>query len=424
MKHPSLSLANDRCWFSTAAAMAIVFALTVVLMQSAQAQTYTVLHNFTGGPGIGGPGGGQTPLAGITIDGAGNLYGTTLYGGTSTEYGLIFKLVHQHSIFIFNPLYSFKGPPDAANPYAKITIGPDGGLYGTTDLGGAPGSGTVFKVIPPPTLCKTASCPWYESLLYQFGYSGDGGHPQSALVFDQNGNMYGSSGDTICCGVAYQFTHSGGGWTKSTLHHFTGGTDGSAPQGDVIRDHAGNLYGVTYRGGTNNGGVVYQLVPDGSGWRENVLHSFDSANDGTNPMGGLVFDQAGNLYGTTTDGGPLNGGTAFMLSHSGNSWTSTVIHSFQRTARGPLPGASLAFDAAGNLYGTTIYGGSSDVGSIFKLTPGSGGWTYTVIKDFAFDCHDGCLPFSDVIFDAGGNLYGTASSGGTKGLGVVWKITP
>jgi uncharacterized repeat protein (TIGR03803 family) len=415
----SLSLAHDRCWFRTAAVMAIVFALTVVLMQSAQAQTYTVLHNFTGGPGDG-----QSPLAGVTFDRAGNLYGTTLYGGTSTEYGLVFKLVRQQSGFVFNPLYSFKGTPDGSNPYAKITIGPDGGLYGTTDIGGAQNSGTVFKVTPPPTICKTVSCPWFESLLYQFGFSGDGGHPQSGLVFDQNGNMYGSSGDTICCGVVYQFTRSGSVWTKSTLHHFTGGTDGSAPQGDVIRDQAGNLYGVTYRGGTNNGGVVYQLVPDGSGWRENILHSFNSANDGINPMGGLVLDQAGNLYGTTTDGGPLGGGTAFMLSPSGNSWTSTVIYSFQRTGRGPLPNGGLTFDAAGNLYGATLYGGSSDVGSIFKLTPGGGGWTYTVLKDFTSDLHDGALPNGGIIFDANGNFYGTAAKGGTKGMGVVWKITP
>jgi uncharacterized repeat protein (TIGR03803 family) len=399
-------------------AMAIVFALTVALMQSAQAQTYTVLHNFTGGSD------GQSPAAGLTMDRAGNLYGTTYYGGGASGNGVAFKLARKGSGFVFSPLHNFGDGTDGANPVSKVTIGPDGGLYGTTVQGGANGVGVVFDVRTPPTACHTAICYWNESLPYQFTGFQQGGYPDSAPIFDENGNMFGALPGDICCGVVYQLTPSHGGWTQSVLYAFTGGSDGSVPHGGVIRDQAGNLYGVTYAGGAHNGGVVYQLVPSGSGWTENVLHSLDPATDGINPFGGLVFDQAGNLYGTTTDGGSLNGGAVFMLSHSGNSWTSTVIHSFQRTARGPLPGASLAFDAAGSLYGTTIFGGSSDVGTIFKLTPGSGGWTYTLLKDFAYDCHDGCLPYSDVIFDTSGNRYGTTAKGGTYGQGVTWEITP
>jgi uncharacterized repeat protein (TIGR03803 family) len=234
--------------------------------------------------------------------------------------------------------------------------------------------------------------------------------------------MFGTVPGDICCGVVYELTRSGGTWTKTNLYSFTGMSDGSVPHGGVIRDQAGNLYGVTFKGGANNGGVVYQLVPSGNGWTESVLHSFDPAIDGINPAAGLVFDQAGNLYGTTIDGGPLNGGTVFKLSHAGNTWTSTVIYSFQRTSRGPLPHASLSFDAAGNLYGTTQYGGKSDLGTIFKLTPGVNGWTYKLLKEF--DLSDGGLPQSDVVFDASGNLHGTTWKGGTNHLGVVWKITP
>ena len=399
--------------------MAIVFALTVVLMQAAQAQTYTVLHNFTGGQQDG-----QSPVAGLTMDKRGNLYGTTYYGGTTTN-GEAFKLTRTGGGFVFSPLHSFGDSTDGLNPVSKLTIGPDGGLYGTTNIGvvgtgcGGLGCGIVFKVTLPPSVCKTASCAWNESVAYQLTGSQEGGYPDSAPIFDQNGNMFGALPGDICCGVIYELTPSGGSWTERVLYAFTGGSDGSVPHGGVIRDQAGNLYGVTYAGGTQDGGVVYQLVPAGSGWTENVLYKLDSAS-GTKPVGGLVFDQAGNLYGTTTFGGANDDGTVFMLSPAGGTWTATVLYNFPNGAE---PSASLTLDAAGNLYGTTMFGGAHGTGSIFKLTHGSG-WTYTSLKDFASDVHDGGLPSSDVIFDASGNLYGTAAKGGTGKAGVVWQITP
>jgi len=412
--------------FRMAAAMAIVLALAVVSMPTAQAQTYTVLYNFTGGLD------GQAPGAGVTMDRSGNLYGTTYYGGTTTN-GAAFKLTRTGNSFVFSSLHSFGGDNDGGNPDSKLTIGPDGSLYGTTNVGvpgtgwGGGGSGIVYQLTPLPPICKNSLCSqsktvWKESVSYQFLGFQDGGYPDSAPIFDDKGNMFGTVPGDICCGVVYELTRSGGTWTKTNLYSFTGMSDGSVPHGGVIRDQAGNLYGVTFKGGANNGGVVYQLVPSGNGWTESVLHSFDPAIDGINPAAGLVFDQAGNLYGTTIDGGPLNGGTVFKLSHAGNTWTSTVIYSFQRTSRGPLPHASLSFDAAGNLYGTTQYGGKSDLGTIFKLTPGVNGWTYKLLKEF--DLSDGGLPQSDVVFDASGNLHGTTWKGGTNHLGVVWKITP
>jgi uncharacterized repeat protein (TIGR03803 family) len=400
--------------------MAIVFALTVVLMQSAQAQTYKKLHDFAGGNEDG-----QAPGAGVTMDRAGNLYGTTYYGGSSTN-GIAFKLTHKGSGFIYNNLHSFGDTNDGLNPDSKIVIGPDGSLYGATNIGvqgtgcGGLGCGILFNLRVPPTACKTALCDWSESVAYQFQEGQQGGYPDSAPVFDTNGNMFGALPGDICCGVVYELQRSSGGWTQSVLYSFTGGLDGSVPHGGVVRDQAGNLYGVTYAGGTNNGGVVYQLVPSGGGWTESVLRNFDPASDGINPVGGLLLDKSGNLYGTTTQGGSLGGGTVFMLSPAGGGWTSTVLYNF---SKGAEPSASLTMDAAGNLYGTTTRGGKNNLGTIFKLIPGSGGWTYQSLKEFTSDLTDGALPVSDVTIDAYGHLYGTTWKGGTYHLGTVWEIT-
>jgi uncharacterized repeat protein (TIGR03803 family) len=197
--------------------------------------------------------------------------------------------------------------------------------------------------------------------------------------------------------------------------------DGSTPKGDLIFDQAGNLYGVTYLGGDNQVGVVYQMVPSGNGWTENVLHSFDLAKDGGNPVGGLIFDQSGNLYGTTGGSGGNGIGTVFMLSPSGGTWTSTVLHNFSRNEE---PSASLTMDAAGNLYGTTTAGGQDRGGTIFKMTPSNGSWTYTVLKELDAPCDQGCFPIGGVTIDASGNLYGTTQGGGAYGKGVVWEIVP
>ena len=414
----SASAGKDRRSFR-AAAMAIAFALAVVSMQSAQAQTYTVLHNFTGGQD------GGTSFAALTMDRAGNLYGTTYYGGSANQ-GVVFKLTRKGGSFVFNTLHSF-GNGEGIGSYSKVTIGPDGSLYGTTQTGvsgpgcGGMGCGTVYNLRLPPTACKAALCDWSYSLVYQFPDGGaNGALPTSAPIFDQNGNMLGATPGDLgqCCGNVYELKPSNGNWTQSVLYSFTGGSDGNYPTGDVIWDQAGNLYGVTYMGGTHGGGVVYQMVPSGSGWTENVLYSFDATSD---PDGGLVFDKSGNLYGTTTGDGGSGIGTVFMLSPAGGAWTSTVLYTFSKWEE---PRSSLVMDAAGNLYGTADRGGKERGGTIFKLTPGNGGWTYTLLKEFDDPCDEGCFPRGGVILDASGNLYGTTSGGGTHGQGVVYEITP
>jgi uncharacterized repeat protein (TIGR03803 family) len=401
------------------AAMAIMFALTVVLMQSAQAQTYQVLHNFTGGLD------GASPFAGVSIDQAKNLYGTTYYGG-SAKNGVVFKLAHKGTGFIFNTLHSF-GSQDGLNPHAKVNIW-NGSLYGTTPFGvpgtgcGMYGCGTVFNLRLPPRACTSALCPWSESITYQFpAGEQNGAFPFSAVIFDQKGNMFGTTQGNNLPGVAFELTLSGSSWTQNPINTFADQSTGEVPIGDLVLDQAGNLYGVTFLGGTNNVGLVYQLVPSGSGWMEKVIHSFDLSIDGANPGGGLVVDNKDGktLYGTTGGSGGWGVGTVFMLSPADNgTWNETVLYQF---ARNENPQANLTMDADGSLYGTTLRGGKDGAGTVFKLTR-SEGWTYTVLKEFAADCTDGCSPMSDVTID-GKILYGTTSQGGTHGQGVVWQIT-
>jgi len=406
-----------------ALAMATVFALTVVLTQSAQAQTYKVLHNFTGGVD------GWSPSAGVTLDAAGNLYGTTQYGGADGE-GNVFELKPGNGNWVLNNLVSFNNY-NGYEPYSGVVFGPDGALYGTTYEGGSREDGVVYSLRPPATACKTSLCPWTATSLYTFtGGSGDGEYPgYGNLTFDQAGNLYGTTmyGGPLGQGTVFKLAPSNGGWTESVLHTFPSQQyDGSVPYSGVIFDEAGNLYGTTYGGGSGCGGygcgTVYQLTPSGSGWKENILYTFQNGTDGANPWGGLIFDPSGNLYGTAAWGGSGNGGTVFELSPASGGWTFTLLYSFSGDGVFPGPEASLAMDYTGSLYGTTLRGGADDAGTVFKLAPSNGSWIYTSLHDFTGN--DGIALRSSVTWDASGNLYGTAGGGGTYGYGVVWEITP
>ena len=425
---------------TAAMAIAIVFALMVVVNQSAQAQTYKVLYNFTGGQD------GAEPFAGLVMDNTGNLYGTAEYGGQTggtcgDHYGCgtVFKLSHKSGGWQLTTLYSFGGGTDGSSPLSIIT-GPNGGLYGTTVSGGVQGAGcgdfgcgTVFSLRPYPTACKTALCGWQETVLYGFKGGSDGANPGlGTLIFDKVGNIYGTTGQAglYNFGTVYELTPSNGGFTESVLYAFSYGNDGGAPASGVILDESGNLYGTAGLG-LYNAGVVYELSPSGFGWSENVLYAFNPQTDGVDPVGGLISDQSGNLYGTTIEGGPGNGGTIYQLSPSNGGWIFNLLYSFNYSQQytGPGPTASLVMDAAGNLYGTTYYDGAHGLGSVFKLTRSNDGWIYTDLHDFT-NGDDGGLPACNVILDANGNLYGTTSDGGDLrycgggGCGVVWEITP
>ena len=412
-----------------ALAMATLFAVVGVLTQATEAQTFSVIHSFMGGQD------GANPYAGLTLDAAGNLYGTSTLGGMGA--GTVFKLRYVNSGWIFTPLYSFTrvGREGLHYATARAIIGSDGSLYGTTqyggqgtcDLGGG-GCGTVYNLKPSPSRPTSVFAPWNGTVLYAFAGDSDGGQPGNGdLVFDQAGNLYGT---TLLRGfdnngTVYELTPSSGNWTESVVYTFTGANDGSTPNGGVIFDTAGNLYGTTSGGGLYDNGTVYQLTPSGSGWTKNILYNFQGGSDGGTPIGGLIFDASGNLYGTTGYGGSGFGGVVFELTPSNGSWTYNTLYSFSRSGSVDPPGpeGSLYMDAAGNLYGTTLADGAYGDGSVFKLTPSNGSWTYTSLYDFTGGS-DGCNPWGSVLLDAKGNLFGTASSCGAYYDGVVFEITP
>jgi uncharacterized repeat protein (TIGR03803 family) len=326
-------------------------------------------------------------------------------------------------------LYDFFNGGGGRFPQARPVLAPGGALYGTTLYGGQGlctefGCGVVYSLRPQQTPCRSVSCPWTNSLVYSF--SGEDGNQPGfvAPAFDSVGNLYGTTtaGGASFVGNVFQLTRSNGGWTATNIHDFSGPPDGEIPYSGVTLDAQGNVYGTTWMGGANNWGAVYRLTSSGSGWTETILYSFQGGSDGGEPVGGLVFDQSGNLYGTTQSAGSGGGGTVFELSPSGGGWTLGVLYSFTgKNGGGPLD--TLAMDAAGTLYGTTYIDGTYGYGSVFKLTHHNGSWSYTDLHDFT-NGEDGGNPIGGASLDANGNLYGTASGGGTAGVGVVWQITP
>lgn len=398
---------------AAALAIAIVFALTAFVTQSAQAQTFTVLHDFTRGKD------GASPEVGLSIDGAGNLFGTANSGG-SAGFGTAVELARDHGGFDFKVLHTFTGgsvgSTDGGGPAARVIFGPNGTLYGSTTFGGNANGGVVYNLGPRSPFIK-------ENILHSFTGGNDGSRPSGDLLVDQTGNIYGTAsfGGATFNGVVFELTPSGSGFTEDVLYTFTGGNDGALPSSGVISDAAGNLYGTAGSGGAFGFGTVFELTGSGPSRTEQTLYSFQDASDGGFPSGGLIFDASGNLYGTTSTGGAGGGGTVFKLTPSGGgSFTFTLLFSF--TGSGG-PAATLTMDAAGNIYGTTTNDGAFGQGSVFKLTPSGGGFTFTSLHDFTGGT-DGGRPFSNVIFDAAGNLYGTTLQGGADAAGVVFEITP
>lgn len=412
----------------------IAVSLILAISASSRAQTFAVLHTFTGADGNG-------PFSGVTVDRAGNLYGTTKYGGTANcvdlGCGVLFRLAPQGSGWNFTPLYKFAGGSDGYSPIARIVFGPDGRLYGTTLSGGSMANdGTVFSLNPPPTVCKSA-CSWIKTILWTFGQNGGDGHRPGYgdLVFDAAGNIYGTTEEggvnqPPCgpgCGTVYMLTRSQGSWSETLIYQFGDGP-GFHPYAGVAFDGNGNLYGTVPFGGSGEVGLVYELSPANGSWSPSVVHNFQYESEGGVASAGVVIDSAGNLYGATGTGGTGGGGTAFELSPMGMDWTFQGLYNFESTYH---PWATLTMDAAGNLYGTTISGGRSGKGNIFKLTRTGDSWTYSSLYDFTGGS-DGSQPYGSVALDAAGNLYGTTVGGGstsgdcvvTSGCGVVWQIKP
>jgi uncharacterized repeat protein (TIGR03803 family) len=423
----------------TAIAAAVVCLLTTVALQSAQAQTYTVIHKFSNG------GDGATPEAGLTLDAGGNLYGTTGFGGYQSTgvcqadggCGVVFRLSHHGTGWTITGLYQFLAGDDGDGPLSRVVFGPDGALYGTTQSGGGNGCtdgygcGTVYRLTPPARLCTHFSCEWSETVLHAFTAGADGRLPYFGdLTFDTAGDIFGTTalGGIHNDGTLYKVSRQGEGWTESVAYTF-GGAAAQYPAYGVVFDSAGNIYGTAGGGGPYDDGLVYELQPFEGGWTENTLFTFTGGANGAGPGSGLIFDRMGNLYGATVSGGPgTNGGTVYQLVPSATGWTLTTLTGIVGGSGGP--NGSLTMDAAGNLYGTTYSDGAHGYGSVFKVAPQTDGtWLLTDLYDFTgFD--DGGWPIGNVTIDASGNLWGTASRGGDRtlcshlGCGVIWEITP
>ncbi len=407
------------------ALLRITFAIfTVALLAAGSGASEKVLHNFGTGNNNG-----QSSFAALIFDGSGNLYGTTVMGGSKNG-GSVFQMSPNGSGgWTTNVLYSFgASSTDGQQPYAGLVFDTAGNLYGTTSAGGSEGYGTVFELTP------NGSGGWTEVTLHNFGIaSTDGIYPYAGLIFDSSGNLYGttSKGGSEGQGAVFEMTPNGsGGWTERVLHNFgVSGSDGRYSYAGLLFDAAGNLYGTTSLGGSKGYGTVFELAPNGSGgWAERVLHNFGiSGNDGRYSYASLIFDAAGNLYGTTVGGGSTNNGTVFEMTPNGSGgWTERVLHNFGVSGSdGTGPYSGVILDGAGNLYGTTEAGGSQGDGTAFEMTPnGSGGWTERVLHNFGLSNTDGQLLHSSLILDGAGNLYGTTSLGGSQNDGTVFEVLP
>ena len=397
-------------WWATIAAFVLAL-LMIVAATQLHAQTFTVLHSFGTYPD------GYEPLAGVTMDSHGNLYGITTFGGENS-FGIAFKLAPHGANWVYSKLYDFNATSGYI-PVAKLAIGRDGSLYGTATSGGAyEYDGTVFNLRPSPTVCRATACPWQATVIHNFdGY--DGSYP-TTMNFDSAGNILGTTfqGGAVGVGVVYRLAPANGSWNFSMLSDFSG-SQVSEPNGGVIADQDGNLYGTALG---SYPGTVFQLTTSGA---VNILHQFGSGGGtGLDPFDGLISDSAGNLYGLTAYEGPRGGGTVFELSPSGGNWTFNTLYGLTGGIwNGTVGTASLAMDAQGNLYGTTPGNGAHGHGSVFKLTPSQNGWIFTDLYDFTGG-DDGCGPWTDVSIDQLGNLYGTASECGQNGGGTIWEITP
>jgi uncharacterized repeat protein (TIGR03803 family) len=424
---------NLRARKATLVALAVLLVVLTVV-STAPAQTFTVLHSFTNGND------GSVPLATLTLDAAGNLFGTASQGGVGTcdqfGCGTVFELKRSHSGFIFYPIYLYQGRTDGFEPEAPLTIAQDGSFYSSVAVGGSsgPGCGVIVRLQPPAHACASFSCPWHKTDVYTF-QGPDGCDPSGPVVFDQAGNLYGTTlnEDGQGYGNVWQLIPGQGGWTETVLHNFAlQNGDGIFPfYGGVTFDSAGNIYGTASGGGDLNCepgygcGMVFKLTRSGSEWIESDVYNFENGSDGGYPAVGVIFDAAGNLYGGTSSGGSGDGGTVFELSPSGGGgyWNFTLLYSIVSQGGDPGVFSNLTMDQAGNMYGTSRAGGVYQEGSVFKLTPSAGGWTYSTVHDF--NCAtDGCGPWGGVTVDSAGNLYGTTGGGGAHSWGTVWEITP
>ena len=414
---------------------AVIAGLMAILPLHASAQTETIIYNFMGPPdGSNGYGGRSFNLI---QDAAGNFYGVTMAGGVNDAQngglGTAFRLSFQNGAWTETVIHSFGGTGDGFSPSGNLVMDSAGNLYGVLEHGsGGPSVGAVFELSPNP------DGTWSETIL-TLPNTGPSA-PTGGLTLDAAGNLYGvtlKGGSNSCkrhrCGTIFEVSPPPKNakkkeWKFAVLYKFQGPSagDGSAPNGNLVFDSGGNLYGTTEYGVSAGYGTVFELSPTGASWAEKIIYDFPSLTVGFSPGAGVIFDTQGNLYGTTLGGDGL--GTVFELSPSGGNWTYSELYSFSEPANGDAPSGPLVFHN-GSLYATTGNGGAQqgDVGVVFELSPPASGvtWNETLLHSFSGPPSDGWEPAGGVIFDSHGNLYGIANGGafGPYGYGVIYEIS-
>jgi uncharacterized repeat protein (TIGR03803 family) len=400
----------------------------------------------------------QEPHPSLTTLYNGGSYGSLIFGqhgalfGTG-EGGTVFELIPPPSpggTWTEAVLHTFTGQNgDGFAPSGSPVRSASATLYGTTQEGGTANLGTVYELVPP----ASPGAPWTEAVLYSFMGGSDGSYPYTSLIIGPTGALYGTTavggdGGTpvgcngLGCGTVFELAppaSPGGTWTETVLYSFTGGVDGSGPSASLVIGTQGQLYGTTEYGGAESDGTVFELAPpasQGDAWTETVLYAFTGqSGDGINPRAGLVIGSNGALYGTTLSGGTSGVGTVFELTppaSPGDVWTETVLYSFVGGSGGSEPMGGVVINQAGVLYGTTLnYGASTtcpglDCGTVYALKPPASpgaAWTEIVLHNFAGG-KDGAGPWATVVIGNSGALYGTTTVDGPAHAGTVFEVTP
>ena len=397
-----------------------IFAAILALALTAGASTEKVFWNFKGGSD------GADPWSNYFIsDAKGNLYGATGSGGTYSL-GTVFMLTLAGKETV---LYEFKGQAngDGASPHGRLAFDAKGNIYGTTQSGGTNNTGTVYELSPK------SDGKWTEKVLYNFSATGtaDGADPSGGMIIASDGTMYSTTpdGGAYGAGTVFSLKKTSKGWKQSVILSLNGTSTGGYPYEGLMTDSAGNLYGAAPAGGANGDGIIYRLSSTKKGWVDTILHSFTNEDgDGSGLYWiDLISDKSGNIYGATSFGGTNGTGMVWELvySETKKTYTESILYDFGASGGGDgnNPYGGLAMDSDGNLYGTTLNGGSANLGAFYKLTKDGKKWKETVLHSF-LGANDGDAPTGNPYVDAKGRLYGMAETGGKSNMGVVYRITP
>jgi uncharacterized repeat protein (TIGR03803 family) len=395
-----------------------IFAVIFALALTALASTEKVLWNFKGGSD------GSDPWSNYFIsDAKGNLYAATAAGGTYSA-GTVFMLSPAGKETV---LYEFTGSNgDGSAPHGRLAFDADGEIYGTTQGGGTNGTGTVYRLSPK------SGGGWTEKVIYNFSATGaDGTAPSAGMTIAADGTMYSTTpdGGAYGAGTVFSLKKTSKGWKQTVIQSLNGSSNGGFPYEGLMMDAVGNLYGAAPTGGASGQGVIYRLSHTTKGWVETVLYSFTGQNgDGAGLYWiDLISDKSGNIYGATSFGGTNGTGTVWELVYSTTkkTYSEKVLYEFgaNGSGDGANPYGGLVMDSKGDLYGTTLNGGSSNLGAFYKLTKQGKTWKETILHSFV-GANDGNEPTGNPYIDAIGRLYGMTQTGGKSNLGIVYRINP